>query len=258
MIDLIIVATAAFLAAGLTLFSGFGLGTLLMPVVAIFVPADVAIGITAIVHCANNLFKLGLLGKQANTTVVLKFGIPAVLAALGGAILLSWLTTFPALFEHSLFGSIKEITLIKSIIGVVIIAFVAVELSSVFSSMTLDKKFLPIGGIISGFFGGLSGHQGAFRSMFLLKAGLSKEQFIATGVILAVMVDLSRMTIYGFDALITQKSVHWTIVIWATFAAFIGSFFGARLIKKVTIHSIQILVSGLLVTIALGLIAGIF
>jgi uncharacterized membrane protein YfcA len=57
--EIIIVATAAFLAAGLTLFSGFGLGTLLMPVIAMFVPADVAISVTAMVHFTNNLFKLG-------------------------------------------------------------------------------------------------------------------------------------------------------------------------------------------------------
>lgn len=255
--EIIIIATAAFLAAGLTLFSGFGLGTLLMPVIAIFVPADVAIGVTAMVHFANNLFKLGLLGKHANKSVVLKFGIPAVLAAFCGAILLGWLTTFPALFEYSLLGSIKEITLIKLIIGIVIIVFVAVELSPVFSSLTLDKEFLPAGGIISGFFGGLSGHQGAFRSMFLLKAGLSKEQFVATGVVLAVMVDLSRITIYGLDALITHKSVDWTIVFTATLSAFVGSFFGSRLIKKITIHSIQLIVSYLLVVIALGLMTGI-
>ena len=204
MMQIIIIATVALFAAGLTLFSGFGLGTLLMPVIALFVPADVAIGITAIVHCANNLFKLGLLGKQANASVIVKFGVPAVFAAFCGAILLSWLTTLPALFEYSFLGSVKEITLIKSLIGIVIIIFVFVERSPVFSSMALDKKFLPVGGIISGFFGGLSGHQGAFRSLFLLKAGLSKEQFIATGIVLAVMVDLSRMSFYGFDALITQ------------------------------------------------------
>lgn len=256
--EILIVAVAAFLAAGLTLFSGFGLGTLLMPVVAIFVGADVAIGITAIVHCANNLFKLGLLGKQANSEVILKFGIPAIFAALGGAILLSWLSSQSALFSYSLFGSVKEITLIKLIIGGVIISFVALELSPVFSSLTLDKKFLPLGGIISGFFGGLSGHQGAFRSLFLLKAGLSKEQFIATGVVLAVMVDLSRMTIYGFDALITQKNIDWMIVIAAILSAFIGSFFGSRLIKKITIHSIQLIVSCLLVVIGLGMVTGIF
>lgn len=256
--ETIIIAIAAFFASGLTLFSGFGLGTLLMPVIAIFVSPELAIGITAMVHFANNVFKLGLLGLNADKNVIVKFGIPAILAAFCGAFLLSWLTSLPVILEYSFLGSMKEVTPIKLIIGVVIIAFVTIELSPVFSSISLDKKFLPVGGIISGFFGGLSGNQGAFRSMFLIKAGLSKEQFIATGVVLAVMVDLSRMTIYGLDATIIQKSIDWTIVIVATISAFIGSFFGSRLIKKVTIHSIQLMVSGLLIFVALGLMTGIF
>ena len=33
----------------------------------------------------------------------------------------------------------------------------------------------------SGFFGGLSGMQGALRSAFLARAGLSKEAFVASG-----------------------------------------------------------------------------
>ena len=64
-----------------------------------------------------------------------------------------------------------------------------------FAAMAFGRNYLSLGGCISGFFGGLSGHQGAFRSMFLLKAGIGKEQFIATGVVLAVMVDLARMLI---------------------------------------------------------------
>lgn len=255
--EITVIAVAAFLASGLTLFSGFGLGTLLMPVIAVFVSPEIAIGITAMVHFANNVFKLGLLGLHANKNVIVRFGIPAVLAAFCGAFFLDWLTLLPALFKYSLFDSIKVITPIKLVIGVLIIAFVAVELSPIFSSMTIDKRFLPIGGIISGFFGGLSGNQGAFRSMFLIKAGLSKEQFVATGVVLAVMVDVSRMTVYGWDAVITQKSIDWTIVIVATIFAFIGSFFGSRLVKKITIQSIQFIVSGLLIVVALGLMAGI-
>ena len=52
-----------------------------------------------------------------------------------------------------------------------------------------DKKYLPLGGALSGFFGGISGHQGALRSAVLLKCGLEKEAFIATGVVCAVVVD---------------------------------------------------------------------
>ena len=55
------VCVAALLASGLTLFSGFGLGTLLMPVIALFFPLELAIAMTAMVHLSNHLFKIGLL-----------------------------------------------------------------------------------------------------------------------------------------------------------------------------------------------------
>jgi uncharacterized membrane protein YfcA len=256
-LEIIVIAIAALMASGLTLFSGFGLGTLLMPVVAIFFPVDVSIGITAIVHFANNIFKLGLVGLHANKEIIIKFGIPAVFAALLGAMLLGWLASLPPVNEYGFAGKSFTIMPVKLIIGIIIIAFVALELSPSFSSITLDKKLLPLGGCISGFFGGISGHQGAFRSMFLLKAGLSKEQFIATGVVLAVMVDLSRMLVYGLEAVTNQKNIDWPLVTVATLSAFIGAFVGSKLIKKMTIRSIQLVVSSLLVVVALGLISGL-
>ena len=68
----------------MTLFSGFGLGTLLLPVMVLFFPVDLAIALTAVVHALNNLFKCWLLGRHADGAVVLKFGLPAILAALLG------------------------------------------------------------------------------------------------------------------------------------------------------------------------------
>ncbi len=255
--DILIIAIAALLASCLTLFSGFGLGTLLMPVVAIFFPLDIAIGITAIVHFANNLFKLGLVGWQANRDVVLRFGAPAVIAALLGALLLGQLSTLSPLLTYSVSGTALTVAPVKLVIGLVIIAFVVLEVSPRFATMSFGRHYLPLGGALSGFFGGLSGHQGALRSMFLLKAGIGKEQFIATGVVLAVMVDLTRMLIYGWDAGTVQSNVDWLLVGVATLSAFVGAFIGARLVKKLTIRTIQTIVSALLVIVALGLMSGL-
>ncbi len=83
--DYIIVCSSALLIALLTLFSGFGLGTLLMPVFAIFFPVEVAVAATAVVHLANNVFKLVLMGRHANWGIVARFAIPAAVAAFGGA-----------------------------------------------------------------------------------------------------------------------------------------------------------------------------
>ena len=77
----IIIAVAALLSAGMTLYSGFGLGTILMPVFALFFPIEVAVAATAIVHGANNIFKIALVGKHADWNLVTRFGIPAIFAA---------------------------------------------------------------------------------------------------------------------------------------------------------------------------------
>jgi hypothetical protein len=93
--------------------------------------------------------------------------------------------------------------------------------------------------------------------MFLLKAGLSKEEFVATGVMLAVMVDVSRMLIYGMDISAQRHIVEWPLVITASLAAFIGAYAGSRLLQKITIRFIQLIVSILLVVVSLGLITGV-
>lgn len=255
--EFVVVSVAALIASALTLFSGFGLGTLLMPVVAIFFPLEIAIAITAIVHLANNIFKVGLLGRKANRSVLLRFGVPAIIAAFLGALSLTWLSDIPPVYEHMVFGHGLQVSPLKLIVGILILVFALIELWPRFASISLDRKYLPYGGVLSGFFGGLSGHQGAFRSMFLLKTGLSKEEFVATGVMLAVMVDLSRMLIYGMDISTQRHVVDWPLVVTASFAAFIGAYAGSRLLKKVTIRFIQLTVSFLLVIVSLGLISGV-
>ena len=72
----------------LTFFSGFGLGTILMPVMAFYFDIKIAIAATALVHFANNIFKGILLFKNINKTIFLKFAIPALIGSILGAWLL--------------------------------------------------------------------------------------------------------------------------------------------------------------------------
>ena len=67
--DYLIISVVAFVVSGVTLFSGFGLGTVLMPTFALFFAVPVAVAATAVVHLANNCFKLVLVGRQADWPV---------------------------------------------------------------------------------------------------------------------------------------------------------------------------------------------
>lgn len=255
--EILVIALSAFLAAGLTLLSGFGLGTLLMPVVAMFFPIEIAVSVTALVHLANNLFKLALVGRQADRGVVLRFGIPAVLAAFAGALTLGWLSHLPPITTYTLLGHEHAVMPVKLTVGLLILGFVVMELSPAVAAWRFDAWLLPIGGCISGFFGGLSGNQGAFRSMFLLKSGLTKEQFIATGVVLAVIVDLARLPIYGAEFFKSGAQLDAVLIAITCVAAFAGSFLASRLLKKLTLQFVRMLISILLIGVALGFITGI-
>ena len=70
--EYVVVCAVALVVSALTLFSGFGLGTLLMPAFALFFPVPVAIAATAVVHLANNVFKVALVGRRADWSVVVR------------------------------------------------------------------------------------------------------------------------------------------------------------------------------------------
>jgi len=258
--DYLLIAAIALLASGLTLFSGFGLGTILMPVFALFFPVPAAIAATAIVHLANNLFKLALVGRSADWRVVVLFAIPAALAAIIGAGVLVVFSQLPALGEYALFDRSFEILPLKLIIGALIAGFALLELSPAFAAIALPPRYLPLGGLLSGLFGGLSGNQGAFRSAFLIKSGLTKEAFVGTGVVSAVIVDSVRLSIYGlsfytasFEALPRELA---GLVMTATLAAFAGAFVGARLLGKVTLRAVKIIVAVCMIGLGTALAAG--
>lgn len=258
--DLIIIGSIALLASGLTFFSGFGVGTLLLPVFALFFPVPLAIAATAIVHFTNNLFKFGLMAQKANWSVVARFSIPAAFAAFLGASSLAFFNQLPPLWYYTLADTNFEITAVKAIIGSLIVIFALLELSSRFQALAFPAHWLPVGGILSGFFGGLSGNQGALRSAFLLKAGLSKEAFVATGIVSAVIVDASRLAVYGTAILTAEFSQAQELVlpvVVGSVCAFIGSFFGKRLLPKMTLRTVQLIVAIAMLIIGSGLVLGL-
>ena len=253
--EYIIISAVALGASLLTFFSGFGLGTILTPFFILFFPIEVAIALTGVVHFLNNIFKLSLTGKNINPEVFLRFGIPAFFAAFVGAVLLSQLGTQNELLTWN--DGRFRITILKLILAVLMIFFALFELIPYFKNLSFDKKYLSLGGILSGFLGGFSGHQGALRSAFLLRYGLQKESFIATGVAIACVIDITRLSVYYRQFLAVNLWQHWDIIAVATLAAFIGAYFGNKLLAKATLIHVQKIVAIVLFSIALLLGLGI-
>ena len=262
LLNFLIVGLAAFFAAGLTMYSGFGLGTLMLPVFALFFPVEMAVVATALVHGANNVFKVSLLGRHADREVVLKFGLTAIFAAIFGALTLGWLARLGASMNVAVNEAVvSEVTPVKLMIGFLMIGFALFELLPRFRKLEFDRRYLPLGGLLSGFFGGLSGHQGALRSAFLAKSGLSTEGFVGSNAVIGFLVDLTRISVYV--ALFAAAGGNladfggWPLVITGSLAAFCGVLAGKRFLRKVTMKSVQTLVGILLFGVGLALVAGV-
>ncbi len=264
--DFIIIAITVLIGAGLTFFSGFGLGTIMLPVFSLFFDLPTAVGATAIIHLANNIFKFAMVSKYIHFQTLLRFGIPALIFASFGGLLLSYFSDLSAYYHYSIGPKEFEMTPVGTTIGFLMIFFAWFDLDPRFNKIQIDKKHLPLGGALSGFFGGVSGHQGAFRATFLSKAGLTKEQFIGTSNAVSLVVDLARLTMYLFvanqlanhenkfvSALTDAKS----LLIVGIIFAFLGTYFGKKMVQKTTITGIQRVIGVLLFIMGSLMIAGI-
>lgn len=253
MMDICIISLSACIAALLTFFSGFGLGTVLAPIMMMFFPVHIAIALTGIVHLFNNLFKLILVGKYADLGVLIRFGIPAIICALLGSFLLLSLSEIQPLFSYQLFEQHLDVYPVKLIIAILLIFFALIDFIPIMKNLQFDVNKLIIGGALSGFFGGLSGVQGALRSAFLIKVGLTKESFIATAAIVSTGVDITRLSVYASTISKVGIIEHVWILLSAIVAGIIGSIIGNTLLKKVTMHTVQIFTATLLVLISIAL-----
>lgn len=254
---LIVICLVAFLASTLTFFSGFGLGTLLLPAFALFFPIEQAVALTGVVHLLNGVFKLGLVGRQADRGVLLRFGLPAMAAAFLGALVLTRLADVAPILRYPLGSVSAEVTLVKLVVGGLLLVFAALEFSSRWSRVALPPGLLPVGGLLSGFFGGLAGMQGALRSAFLLRAGLDKHAFIGTGVAIAVLIDLSRIGVYAADLRQHAAALDLGVLAAAVASAFAGAYLGNRHLARLTLRHVQRIVACLLFAVGTGLVAGV-
>lgn len=255
------VCLVAAASAFLTLFTGFGLGTLLLPAFALFFPLEVAVAATAIVHLANNLFKLALLGRFADAGTVIRFGIPAVACAFAGAIVLSRLSAQSVLTTWTWGEHRFPVTSMGLVLGGLIALFAVIERSPAIGRWRFDMRWMPLGGALSGFFGGLSGHQGALRAAFLVRALPDRDTFLGTSIACAVLVDLARLLVYAGALQNNWRRIaerdHIILVGAAMAAAFLGSAVGARLVRKVTMPALQRVVAIALLLLAVAIGAGI-
>ncbi len=250
----LLICVVSFAASVLTFFSGFGLGTLLLPVFSLFMPIELAVLATAIVHILNNALKFILIRRFIDKGVLFSFGITAVLGAFIGAMIQKYIGGSLLLYELDFFGSLKRVDLLSFIIGLLMLIFALLDLLPILKKISFGRGQFTIGGFLSGFFGGLSGHQGALRAAFLAKSNLKAEVFISTSVCMSLLIDATRIPVYLSSSV--RFDDHWLLILPACCFAFMGSYLGKKLFTKKKVQNVRIFVAVFLFLMGTAMMTG--
>lgn len=225
----------------ITLFTGFGVGTIMMPVMALFFDIKVAIFLAAIVHFFNNISRILLYRRDLRRDILRRFGVVSIAGAFIGS------------FAQLYIQSVK----LKTGVGIFLSLFALVSLLP----FPIRWKFPPAvdvaGGFLSGLIGGLIGNQGAIRSLYLLNYRLDKQELIASAAMIAVVVDATRIPVYAVSNYGYLRE-NLMLMMLVVFAAIAGTVIGGRILPKVSYEFfrriILLAVLGLGIMMAAGMI----
>lgn len=167
-------------AAAIGTATGFGTSTVMIPVMALFVPMPVALLFVGIVHLAGDVWKVILFKTGLDWRLILGFGLSGVGAGFLGASL-------------SLHG---EGLPLKRLLGAFLILYVAYLFLKRDWALPKTQGTAVTGGLLSGLFAGFFGVGGAVRGAFLTAFDLPKEVYVFTSGLIALFIDVTRVSRY--------------------------------------------------------------
>jgi uncharacterized membrane protein YfcA len=224
----LLLALSSVLAGAVAAVSGFGIGSILTPVVAQQVDTKAAVAAVSIPHLVGTAFRLWLLGEPADRRVLWSFGLTSAAGGLLGALLHARASS-PAL--TIVFGAL--------------LLFVGVSgLTGLASRIRFDGPAAWIAGAASGFLGGLVGNQGGIRSGALFGFEMPKATFIATATAIGLFVDAARMPVYFWSGRGALAPLAYPIAI-ATAGVLAGTLAGNRLLSRMSERTFRPVVAAL-------------
>jgi uncharacterized membrane protein YfcA len=233
-----LLVTAGVIGGAIASVSGFGIGSLLTPLLLLSIPTKDAVAVLAIPHAWATFIRWLRLRSEVHVPTFRQFGIASAAGGLAGALLQSRL------------GS--------QVLTIALAALLVLAGATEVIRRPVPLPHTPLwrigGGVLSGFFGGLVGNQGGIRAAALLGFSLSPTQIVATATASALLVDAARIPIY-FLAAAPVITTHWRTGTAIAVGVTIGTFLGIPTLRRIPEPLYRRLVGGLLLTLGLGLVA---
>jgi uncharacterized membrane protein YfcA len=212
----VLVVVVSVLAGAVAAVTGFGIGSLLTPVLALQVDTRLAVAAVSIPHVIGTALRFWLLRGGIDRRVLWNFGLASAAGGLTGALLQGWTSN----------------RWLNVLFGMLLLFAAAAELTGLARRMRFRGSMAWIAGALSGLLGGLVGNQGGIRSAALLGFDLPKQQFVATATAVALFVDGARLPVY-LAMQHREIAAIWPWVALATVGVIIGTLLGSRVLAGI-------------------------
>jgi uncharacterized protein len=232
-----LIAVAATLAGAIASVAGFGIGSILTPLLALRVGTKLAVAAVSIPHLIATTLRFLRIREHVDKHVFLNFGITSAAGGLLGALL------------HARFSS----TVLSYVLGTLLVFAGIMGITGLSRRMRFEGAAAWIAGALSGAFGGLVGNQGGIRSAAMLGMRVSKDSFVATATAIALVVDVARMPVY---AVIQRKQVLgiWAVLLFAISGVVVGTLAGEGILKRIPEPLFRRVVSIIILALGVGLL----
>ncbi len=235
--EILSIMALSFIANIVGTISGFGVGTIMTPILLLFLPFGQTILLVCILHWFHDIFKLFFFRTGIDWRLFLYFGLPTIFATFLGALLVT-----P-----------EQSVVLTSLLGLFLIT--SVGMMYAVDKFQVPKNWLTgmAGGLLSGFFAGVFGIRGAVRSVFLAAFDLRKATFLGTTGAISLLLDSTRLVVYVSRGIRVDQILLWALILFIP-VSFLGAYVGQRVVYKIPQKHFRAVVSAFLLIVGVKLL----
>jgi uncharacterized membrane protein YfcA len=205
-------ALVALMIGCLAAISGFGIGSILVPVLSVGCGVKTAVVIATFPHLFGTALRFWTVRTSVDRRIFLSFGGFTAIGSLTGALL------------HVLF----DVFAVSLILALVLVIGGGCGLIGHLKRLGIDRRLSWLSGFVSGLLGGMVGNHGGLRALAMQPFRLDKNAFIATSTAIALVVDFVRLPIYLL-ADRAELAAYLPLTAMCTIAVLLGTFVGSKI-----------------------------
>jgi uncharacterized protein len=214
--EIIYITLLTFLASIIGTLAGFGISTIMVPVLLLIFPLPQTLLLAGIVHWFNDVWKLILFREGIKWKLLLAFGLPGLVTSFVGS---------------SLTFRIPRDTLSKAL-GVFLIVYVIFIIFNRAFKLSQRLSVAVSGGALTGLFTGIFGIGGEINAIALSAFNLEKSIYIATAGAISFVIDSTRIATYIMGGTGLEPSILSGFLIFVP-ASLIGAVIGKKGIERI-------------------------